>query len=47
MQLIKPEIITCEQRYYLISDDWDERINGGSFIKSHITESLFESWNEN
>jgi hypothetical protein len=32
--------------FYLISDDWDERLCGGIFIKSHITETLFASWAE-
>ena len=33
-------------KFYLISDDWDERVSGGHFIKSHITDSLFNSWIE-
>ena len=33
-------------KFYLISDDWDERVSGGQFIKSHITDSLFNSWIE-
>ena len=31
-------------KFYLISDDWDERVRGGHFIKSHITNSLFNAW---
>ena len=46
MAFDKPEITTCQPKFYLITDDWDERINGGNFIKSHITESLFTSWYE-
>jgi hypothetical protein len=46
MAFYKPEITTCQPKFYLITDDWDERINGGNFIKSHITESLFTSWYE-
>ena len=30
--------------FYLISEDWDERIGDGTFIKSHITHSLFTAW---
>ena len=32
------------QQYYLTSDDWDERVGNGSFIKSHVTSALFKSW---
>lgn len=46
MKLDKPEVTTTHPKFYLISDDWDERVPGGSFIKSHLTESLFASWNE-
>jgi hypothetical protein len=42
----KPEIIQSEAKYYLIGDDWDESVNGGAFIKSHITEYLFHTWNK-
>jgi hypothetical protein len=46
MKLDKPEITTSHNKFYLISDDWDERVKGGCFIKSHLTESLFTSWYE-
>jgi hypothetical protein len=38
------DVFHRREKYYLTSDDWDERIGDGNFIKSHVTDALFQAW---